>query len=124
MHFKFNVQKKTQGVENIDDLTKADLDVLSTMLAEKEFMVGAEHAMMDMMLHSHLAQLFMIGAEYPFPLRDYVQESCKNLGGLVNRIKDKCWGDDWERWNTTPTSLSLSLLLKKRRRKSRKTRRM
>jgi len=102
LHFKFNVQKKiqkkvkTQGVENIADLSKADLDVLSTMLAEKEFMFGAEPAMLDMVLYSHLAQLVMVEAEYLCPLRDYVQESCKNLVGLVNRVKDKCWGDDWE----------------------------
>merc|ERR1719186_1381894 len=34
--------------------------------------------------------------EYPCPLRDFLKESCKNLVGLVNRMKDRCWGDHWE----------------------------
>ena len=48
-------------------------------------------------LASHLAQLVMVEAEYLCPLRDYLQECCKNLVGLINKFKDKCcWGDDLE----------------------------
>merc|ERR1712096_498195 len=46
--------------------------------------------------YSHLAQLVMVMEEYPCPLRDFLKESCKNLVGLVNRMKDRCWGDHWE----------------------------
>ena len=39
----------------------------------------------------------MVKAEYLCPLRDYLQEGCKNLVGLINKFKDKCcWGDDLE----------------------------
>ena len=60
LHFKFNICKKTQkkvksqGVENIEEMSKNDMNVLSTVLAEKKFMFGDEPAMLDMVLHSHL----------------------------------------------------------------------
>jgi len=102
MHFKFNVCRKTQkklksqGMTNIEEKSKNDLNVLSNMLAEKEFMFGDAPSMLDMVVYSHLAQLVMIDAEYLCPLRDFVQEECKNLVDLVNRMKEKCWGDHWE----------------------------
>jgi len=102
MHFKFNVCRKTQkklkfqGMTNIEEKSKNDLNVLSNMLAEKEFMFGDAPSMLDMVVYSHLAQLVMIDVEYLCPLRDFVQEECKNLVDLVNRMKEKCWGDHWE----------------------------
>jgi len=102
MHFKFNVCRKTQkklksqGMTNIEEKSKNDLNVLSNMLAEKEFMFGDAPSMLDMVVYSHLAQLVMIDAENLCPLRDFVQEECKNLVDLVNRMKEKCWGDHWE----------------------------
>merc|ERR1712012_546455 len=102
MHFKFNICRKTQkklksqGMTNIEEKSKNDLNVLSNMLAEKEFMFGDAPSMLDMVVYSHLAQLVMIDAEYLCPLRDFVQEECKNLVDLVNRMKEKCWGDHWE----------------------------
>merc|ERR1712045_80325 len=102
MHFKFNICRKTQkrvksqGMANIEEMSKNDLTVLSNMLAEKEFMFGDDPSMLDMVVYSHLAQLIMVESEYPCPLRDFLQESCKNLVGLVNKMKDRCWGDHWE----------------------------
>ena len=102
MHFKFNICRKTQkkvksqGMGNIEEMSKNDLTVLSNMLAEKQFMFGDNPSMLDMVVYSHLAQLIMVETDYPCPLRDFLQESCKNLVGLVNRMKDSCWGDHWE----------------------------
>jgi len=102
MHFKFNICRKTQkkvksqGMGNIEEMSKNDLTVLSNMLAEKEFMFGDNPSMLDMVVFSHLAQLIMVETDYPCPLRDFLQESCKNLVVLVNRMKDMCWGDHWE----------------------------
>merc|ERR1711876_93267 len=79
-----------------EEMSKNDLTVLSNMLAEKEFMFGDDPSMLDMVVYSHLAQLIMVESEYPCPLRDFLQESCKNLVGLINRMKDRCWGDHWE----------------------------
>merc|ERR1712217_104111 len=95
MHFKFNICKKTQkkvksqGMTNIEEMSKNDLTVLSNMLAEKEVMFGDDPSMLDMVVYSHLAQLIMVESEYPCPLRDFLQESCKNLVGLVKRIRRK-----------------------------------
>merc|ERR1739838_546831 len=102
MHCKFTICRKTQkrvksqGMANIEEMSKNDLTVLSNMLAEKEFMFGDDPSMLDMVVYSHLAQLIMVESEYPCPLRDFLQESRKNLVGLVNRMKDRCWGDHWE----------------------------
>merc|ERR1712228_1113894 len=51
--------------------------------------------MLDLVVYSHVAQLVMVDKEYPCPLRDYIESDCKNLVGLVNRMKDRCWGDHW-----------------------------
>ena len=65
------------------------------MLGEKEYFFGGEPSMLDMVVFSHVAQLVMVDAEYPCPLRDFLQSDAKNLVGLVNRMKDLCWGDHW-----------------------------
>merc|ERR1719508_575326 len=102
LYFKFNICKKvrkqviSQGFQNIEQLGKNDLNVLSAMLDENEFLFGAEPAILDLVVYSHLAQLVMVVEEYPCPLRDFLKESCKSLVGLVNRMKDRCWGDHWE----------------------------
>jgi len=81
--------------EEIDNFGKKDLQTLSEMLGEKEFFFGDEPAMLDMVVFSHVAQLAMVDKEFPCPLRDYLEADCKNLVGLVNRMKDRCWGDHW-----------------------------
>merc|ERR1712026_494793 len=81
--------------EEIDNFGKKDLQTLSEMLGEKEFFFGDEPAMLDMVVFSHVAQLAMVDKEFPSPLRDYLEADCKNLVGLVNRMKDRCWGDHW-----------------------------
>ena len=47
----------------------------------------------------------MIEKDYPCPMKDYLEADCKNLVGLVNRMKDRCWGDHWAtaRNGTKPT---------------------
>jgi len=102
MYFKFNFCKKVQkkvkslGITNIEEMGRSDLNVLSDMLAEKEFMFGDEPSMLDLVVYSHMAQLVMVEADHPCPLRDYVEENCKNLVALMNRMKDRCWGEHWE----------------------------
>merc|ERR1712158_19453 len=81
--------------EEIENFGKKDLQTLSEMLGEKEFFFGDEPSMLDMVVFSHVAQLAMVDKEFPCPLRDYLEADCKNLVGLVNRMKDRCWGDHW-----------------------------
>merc|ERR1711990_562366 len=42
------------------------------------------------------AQILNVESEVACPLRDYMDEECKNLVGLYNRMKDRAWGDHWE----------------------------
>ncbi len=34
-------------------------------------------------------QVLFVAKEHPCPLRDYMEAECKNLVGLVNRMKDR-----------------------------------
>merc|ERR1711910_218440 len=92
--------------EEIENFGKKDLLTLSEMLGEKEFFFGSEPAMLDMVVFSHVAQLVMVDKEFSCPLRDYLEEECKNLVGLVNRMKDRCWGDHWA--NATGEKMDLN----------------
>merc|ERR1719232_2142882 len=51
--------------------------------------------MLDLVVFSQVGQLVMVDSEHACPLRDYLEADCKNLVGLVNRMKDRCWGDHW-----------------------------
>merc|ERR1712178_176262 len=92
--------------EEIEAFGKKDLQTLSEMLGDKEFFFGDEPAMLDLVVFSHVAQLVMVNKEYACPLRDYLEADCKNLVGLVNRMKDRCWGDHWE--NATGEEMDLN----------------
>merc|ERR1712113_776694 len=92
--------------EEIENFGKKDLQTLSEMLGDKEFFFGDEPAMLDLVVFSHVAQLVMVDKEYACPLRDYLEADCKNLVGLVNRMKDRCWADHWE--NATGEEMDLN----------------
>merc|ERR1711997_926169 len=92
--------------EEIENFGKKDLLTLSEMLGEKEFFFGDEPAMLDMVVFSHVAQLVMVDKEFSCPLRDYLEADCKNLVGLVNRMKDRCWADHWD--NATGEEMDLN----------------
>lgn len=44
---------------------------------------------LDVVSFANLAQIYFVDKEVSFPLRDFMQESCANLAGLVNRMKEK-----------------------------------
>merc|ERR1712088_442981 len=102
MHCRKGMKKvKSQGLgvhsaEEIEQFGKSDLLVLSEMLGDKEFFFGDEPALLDLVVYAHVAQLVMVAAETSCPLRDYIEADCKNLVGLVSRMKDRCWGDLWD----------------------------
>merc|ERR1711988_1237297 len=73
--------------EEIENFGKKDLLTLSEMLGEKEFFFGSEPAMLDLVVFSQVGQLVMVDSEHACPLRDYLEADCKNLVGLVNRIR-------------------------------------
>merc|ERR1712107_559759 len=81
--------------EEMEQAGKDDMKVLSDMLADKEFMFGDEPSLLDLTVYSHMAPVVFVDKEFPCALRDYMESDCQNLVGLVNRMKDRCWGDDW-----------------------------
>merc|ERR1711994_899238 len=86
--------------DEIDAEGKADLKVLSEMLADKEFFFGDEPHSLDLVTFAHLAQIINVesGEEtgVKCPLKEYLESDCTNLVGLYNRMKDRAWGDHWE----------------------------
>lgn len=73
--------------EEIDDMGKQDLTVLSELLGEKQFFFGDEASTLDLKAFIWLALLLTVNKEVKCPLRDYVEEECKNLVGVYNRMK-------------------------------------
>ncbi|KAI7815616.1 failed axon connections [Rhyzopertha dominica] len=55
---------------------------------------------LDVVAFAHLAQIYFIDKEVSYSLRDYMTESCPNLVGHVNRMKERCFAD-WEEICTT-----------------------
>jgi len=86
--------------DEIDAEGKADLKVLSEMLADKEFFFGDEPHSLDLVTFAHLAQIINVesGEEtgVKCPLKEYLESDCANLVGLYNRMKDRAWGEHWE----------------------------
>jgi len=81
--------------EEMEQMGKDDMKVCSDMLGDKEFMFGDEPSLLDLTVYSHMAPVLFIDKEFPCVLRDYMESDCQNLVGLVNRMKDRCWGDHW-----------------------------
>lgn len=105
---------KAQGVgvhkpEEIMEFGQNDLKVLSETLADRPFFFGDEPTTLDIVAFANLAQIYFIDKEMPFQLRDYMQESCANLAGHVNRMKERCFPD----WDEICTTLDLNSHLPK-----------
>jgi glutathione S-transferase len=82
--------------EEVEEEGKKDLLVLKEMLGEQQFFFGDEPHTLDLVAFCHIAQILNVESEVACPLRDYMNEECKNLVGLYNRMKDRAWGDHWD----------------------------
>ncbi|KAJ8970382.1 hypothetical protein NQ317_017181 [Molorchus minor] len=69
----------------------------------------AKQHCLDVVVFAHLAQIYFIDKEVNYPLRDFMTESCPNLVGLVNRMKERCFPD----WDDICTTLDLNSHLPK-----------
>ncbi|CAG9857309.1 unnamed protein product [Phyllotreta striolata] len=106
------VKAQGMGVHSADEVTEfgqEDLKVLSEMLADKPFFFGDEPTTLDVVVFANLAQIYFIDKEVSYPLRDFMTESCANLVGLVNRMKERCFPD----WEEICTNLDLNAHLPK-----------
>lgn len=81
--------------EEIMELGKNDLRVLSDLLSDRPFFFGDEPTLLDVVAFANLAQIHFIDKEVAHPLRDSMNESFPNLVGLVSRIKE-CAFRDWD----------------------------
>ncbi|XP_076263726.1 failed axon connections isoform X2 [Rhynchophorus ferrugineus] len=95
--------------EEIIQFGQEDLKVLSDMLADKPFFFGDEPTNLDVVVFAHLAQVYFIDKEVEWALRDYMIESCPNLVGHVNRMKERCFAD----WDDICSTLDLNSHLPK-----------
>merc|ERR1719266_88858 len=50
---------------------------------------------LDLVVFSHVAQIAVVDKEQACPLRDFLENDCKNLGEFVERVKEKIWVEDW-----------------------------
>merc|ERR1712218_707575 len=81
--------------EEIEQLAKNDLKVLAEMLGKKEFFFGNAASLLDLVVFSHLAQLTVVEESVACTLRDHIKAEHENLIGLVDRMKNLTWGEDW-----------------------------
>merc|ERR1711983_106578 len=85
--------------EEIESYAKDDLKVLSELLGEKQFFFGDDPNYLDLVAFSHIALVLGVdngenGVECP--LKEFINETCPNLLGLVTRMGDRAWGDHWD----------------------------
>lgn len=81
--------------DEVDEMGKKDLKVLSDLLGEKQFFFGDEARSLDLKAFVWLALILNVDKEVKCPLRDYIEEECKNLVGVYDRMKDRAWGEHW-----------------------------
>ena len=77
----------TYSNDEIDNMGKKDLSVLSELLGEKQFFFGDEPRSLDLKAFVWLAIMLNVKDEVACPLRDYVKAECANLVGVYNRLK-------------------------------------
>ncbi|KAL1502288.1 hypothetical protein ABEB36_007454 [Hypothenemus hampei] len=95
--------------EEIIQFGQEDLKVLSDTLADKPFFFGDEPTTLDVVVFAHVAQIYFLDKEVEWALRDYMTESCPNLVGHVNRMKERCFSD----WDDICSTLDLNSHLPK-----------
>uniref|UniRef100_A0A069DSK3 Putative failed axon connections fax protein/glutathione s-transferase-like protein n=1 Tax=Panstrongylus megistus TaxID=65343 RepID=A0A069DSK3_9HEMI len=95
--------------EEINEFGQHDLKVLSEMLADKPFFFGDEPTTLDVVAFANLAQIYFIEKELQYSLQEFMQDSCGNLVGHVNRMKERCFPD----WEDICTTLDLNSHLPK-----------
>lgn len=82
--------------EELYAMSFQDLQAISNFLADKDFYLGSTASSVDCAIFGHLAQFIYIDID--FPQKKYMQENCKNLLDLVERIRKDLW-QDWDKIN-------------------------
>ncbi|XP_064598313.1 uncharacterized protein LOC135464722 [Liolophura sinensis] len=97
---KENVTQKSWhhgiGRKSADDIyaiAEADLEAMSSFLADKDFMMGDKTSLVDCALFGHFVQLFYI--PFNFPPKIHAETKCPNLVSFTNRMRDRFF-PDWD----------------------------
>jgi len=117
--FKYKIKSKSKAVkavglgvhkpEEIEEMGKHDLKVLSEVLQDKPFFFGDEPTLLDIVAFANVAQLVFLDKAVECPLRQFVEESHTNLVGHASRIKERFFPD----WDEMAESLELNTHLPK-----------
>lgn len=83
------------AADEIVQMGKDDLKVLSDMLGDKPFFFGDDATTLDVVVFANVAQLAVIDKEVAHPLRDWLVDDAKNLVQHFDKIKDKYF-PDWQ----------------------------
>jgi len=81
--------------EEIIQMGKDDLQVLTDMLGDKPFFFGEEPTTLDVVVFSNIAQLVAVEKEVAHPLRDWLLENAQNLVQHFEKMKEKYY-PDWD----------------------------
>lgn len=87
----------TNTAEEIEQFGKDDLKKLSEKLGEQKFFFGDEVSSLDLVVFSYVSQIAMVEKEQPCAMREFLETDCKNLLALIEAVKEKVWGEDWEK---------------------------
>lgn len=82
--------------EEIDEMGKKDLKVLSELVGDKKYFFGDRPSMLDLRAFAWLSQLVYLDKEVPCAMRDYLEEECTNLLNSFNNMKELAWGEHWD----------------------------
>lgn len=103
--YRFNLKRRGKKVratgigvhtpEEIIQMGKDDLQVLTDMLGDKPFFFGDEPTSLDVVAFSNIAQLVAVDKEVAHPLRDWLLENAQNLVQHFEKMKEKYY-PDWE----------------------------
>ena len=97
----------SKSKEEIVELIKSDLKVLSDFLGKKDYFFGKDPHQLDCSAFAHLAQLVYVPIG---DIKTWMETDTPNLIALVERIKTKWWSD----WEEMTTSLELNTHLPKK----------
>jgi len=81
--------------EEIIQMGKDDLKVLSDMLGTNTFFFGSEPTTLDVVVFSNVAQLVVVDKDVKHELRDWLVENAANLVQHFEKIKEKYY-PDWQ----------------------------
>jgi len=83
------------SAEEVLEFGKQDLRVLEDTLGDKQFFFGDKASNLDIIAFANLSQIANVDKCVEYDLRDWMEQNCPNLMGLLARIRERCY-PDWD----------------------------